>query len=232
MPLSTALENCNAEHAVWLVKRGADVNLAPDGKPLVFSAVCSNSLELVKLLVEAGANLDCSWGSWDSPLTNALAGENQAIVDYLASKTKTPDDQMGAIKKVVTDRMRVKFAKQLNEQDLAGLEEKLKLKIPPTYRQFLKSFPDDLVTDDDQGVFHSVELIFRSTIRARAYCEEEWEAPFPGDLICVGWNGGSSVFCVRVGEQGEQIYLFDHEIGKINPHESQSLDQFTAMFRE
>jgi hypothetical protein len=113
-------------------------------------------------MLENGASLDCSWGSWDSPMSNALAGDNEEIVEMIRSHTNATDDQIDAARATAKTKTKVTFTENLNESNLDRLETQLGVKLPPVYRSFLESFPDDLVTNDDQGVFHSTELILRS----------------------------------------------------------------------
>lgn len=231
-PIALAIQQGDLVLSKWLIDHGTDVNSSPGDKPLIFSAIHSGSLNIVRLLLENGASLDCSWGSWDSPMSNALAGDNEEIVEMIRSHTNATDDQINAARATAKTKTRVTFAENLSEPNLDRLETQLGVKLPPVYRSFLESFPDDLVTNDDQGVFHSTELIFRSTTGSRDYNEDDWAKPFPKHFVCIGWNGGGSIFCVDTNKQEDEVYLFDHELGDVDPNQTQTLEEFASAVRE
>ena len=120
----------------------------------------------------------------------------------------------------------------MTEEDLNTIEETLGIQIPELYRKFLSEFPAVLVTERDEGIFHTAERIISQTKAARAYREEDWDIGYTDDLLAIGWNGGGSVYCVKEKESGDTIHLFDHEWGDINPGEAMSLEQFVDEWSE
>jgi len=120
----------------------------------------------------------------------------------------------------------------MTEDELKEVEDTLGIQIPHKYREFLSSFPDALVTEADEGIFYTAEKIIFETKGSRDYREEEWTVGYTNDLLSVGWNGGGSVYCIREGESGDTIYLFDHEWGDINPGETMSLQKFIEVWSE
>ncbi len=244
-PIVTAIDHGEPEIAAWLVGQGVDVNASHGGRPLIFGAVLSGSPELVALLIDAGADLNCSLGVWKSPLAQAEAAGNRPIVALLTAGTEPQEeaaggaaDPAGALDSAgapdsagALDSAGADVAEPLGEAELRRLEEVLGVTIPAAYRAFLSDFPDDLVTEGEEGVFHSAELIRRSTERSRAYQEEDWPGPYPRNLIDVGWNGGGSVYCVRTGGPGDELLLFDHETGDLDPAETLTLPEWIAWGR-
>lgn len=227
LPIASAIEKGKMDILKWLLEKGVDLKVPQGDKPLIYKAMHSGSKEMVELLIEYGVDLQCSWGIWDTPLANAMAGKRTEMVELLSEHTGLSEVDAGCL--IVTAKG--SYEKKLNEDDLRAVERKLNLKIPNLYRAFLADFPDDLVTDDDEGIFHSSDLIIESTQAARKYREDDWDDSFPCSLIAVGWNGGGSVYCIREGETGNQIYLFDHEQGCIDPTETMNLEEFAAMAR-
>lgn len=59
------------------------VNLAVLECPLLCRAAFDGSVELVRLLVERGADINRPDGDGDSPLMNAIIGKRRDVVDYL-----------------------------------------------------------------------------------------------------------------------------------------------------
>ncbi|MCO7223558.1 SMI1/KNR4 family protein [Pleionea sp. CnH1-48] len=114
----------------------------------------------------------------------------------------------------------------MKEKDLVKVESELKIKIPSLYRQFLADLPSELTNDDESGIYCDADTIIKATMSARDYKEEDWDEPFANNLLAVGWNGGGSCYCIREGESGEQVYLFDHELGAIDPKETLNLKVF------
>jgi hypothetical protein len=113
----------------------------------------------------------------------------------------------------------------MTENDLKNIENKLGIQIPPIYRTFLANISVE-PNVDDEGIFSTAERIISETISSRNYKEEDWVKGYTNDLLAVGWNGGGSMYCVREGESGDTIYLFDHEWGDLNPQETLSLQEF------
>jgi Ankyrin repeats (3 copies)/SMI1-KNR4 cell-wall len=232
-PIATAIQTRSLDILKWLLENGADVNVSPRTKPLIYSAIHSESLEIVSLLVEYGADLNCSWGIWESPLANAAAGKNNEIFEFLKSRSivSKKDIEHYDVEHYVKPFKSQSKLLRIDALGLEKVENELGCAIPPVYRAFLSSLPDDLLTHDDVGIYHSADVIIKSTKAARAYKEEDWAEPYSDNLIAVGWNGCGSVYCVRGGENGDNVYLFEHERGEINHDETLTLDEFLAVAR-
>ena len=63
-----------------LLTRGADPNTG------LQTAITKGNLEIVKLLVEKGADVNAKRGFWYTPLQSAIATGNKDVVAYLRSK--------------------------------------------------------------------------------------------------------------------------------------------------
>ncbi|MFC3152915.1 SMI1/KNR4 family protein [Litoribrevibacter euphylliae] len=120
----------------------------------------------------------------------------------------------------------------MTEDELKNIEDTLGIQIPNKYREFLSSFPEFLITDEDEGIFGTAKKIISETLSSRNYREEDWPVGYTNDLLAVGWNGGGSIYCIKEGESGDTIYLFDHEIGDINPEETMLLQEFIDEWSE
>ncbi|VTS06060.1 suppressor of fused domain protein [Tuwongella immobilis] len=73
----------------WLVENGAAVNYAHQGEPrcrALFFAIMEPNMEMVRLLVEAGARLDVCGSMNITPLSWAISHGHQEVVDYLLAK--------------------------------------------------------------------------------------------------------------------------------------------------
>lgn len=69
----------------FLIEKGANVNLASDGRAPIFYAVKSRSLDTVRLLIEAGADKNALTEEGHSPLMEAVIGEDLKMCEYLIS---------------------------------------------------------------------------------------------------------------------------------------------------
>ena len=90
LQLATLMEQ--REATIWLLERGADVNGTGTGQALTPPAVLAISrsrLDLLRVLVDAGANLDCGTGIGGTLADLADQVGNPDIINFLAS-SRTP----------------------------------------------------------------------------------------------------------------------------------------------
>ncbi|KZN70394.1 SMI1/KNR4 family protein [Pseudoalteromonas luteoviolacea] len=120
----------------------------------------------------------------------------------------------------------------MKSEEILKIESELKISVPGWYKQFLLNFPVELINDEEEGVFYSAHVVIDETKSSRDYCEEEWEEPFPKELLSVGWNGGCSCYCIKQADTEQNVYLFCHERGAIDPSETLTLDQFIEAWSE
>jgi ankyrin repeat protein len=81
--LISAIEEGRASKVKKLIKNGCDVNFRVDeGTPLMIAA-SSGNLEIVKLLVAAGADINELDDDFDSALSYAITSNSQDVVEYL-----------------------------------------------------------------------------------------------------------------------------------------------------
>ncbi|NET90604.1 MAG: ankyrin repeat domain-containing protein [Kamptonema sp. SIO1D9] len=84
--LMFAIEAENTEITQLIIESGFDIDrVDEDGWTALMFATLENYLCFVKMLVEAGANVNVESPSGESALSIALYNEHQKIVDYLAS---------------------------------------------------------------------------------------------------------------------------------------------------
>ena len=90
--LQSAVQRCEVDRARQLLAEGTDPNgLA--SFPLLHRAIAKGSLDLVRLLVDAGADLERPNHAGWAPLTRAHADEQHEIVDYLLSVGADPSSR-------------------------------------------------------------------------------------------------------------------------------------------
>ncbi|PNP84089.1 hypothetical protein FNYG_02777 [Fusarium nygamai] len=100
-PLAVAINKSNKDIAKYLIDQGATVNtLSPNYGSILHLATSAGSLDLVKLLLEAGADpdlVDLEYG--ESLLYTALGIQDEAklkkMVRYLVDEAKVPIDKLG-----------------------------------------------------------------------------------------------------------------------------------------
>jgi len=131
-PIATAATFRANKVARWLLKRGAIVDTTRDGMPCCGSlvqAIIDGNLELVRLLVEHGANINAYWGCPDdgprTPLTWAMMYHRLEIVDYLRSKGGLEAWQLGLVPKpdYVCDSVLEHIEKHLGRPSPLSLQE-------------------------------------------------------------------------------------------------------------
>jgi len=131
-PISAAASEKANKAARWLLERGAIVNTITDGMPECYplvTAIISGNLELVRLLVEHGANINAYWGCPDdgprTPLTWAMMYHRLEIVDYLRSKGGLEAWQLGLVPKpdYVCDSVLEHIEKHLGRPSPLSLQE-------------------------------------------------------------------------------------------------------------
>ena len=83
--LRAAIETSNMEAVATVIAAGVDVNQQDESEftPLMHAA-CVGNLDIVKLLVEHGAELE-HWGQGDTVLSRAAAGGHREVYEYLYS---------------------------------------------------------------------------------------------------------------------------------------------------
>ncbi len=88
--LLAACENGSSRNARIYLQRGADPNAAKQDGNFTYTALCyackNKKLDLVKDLVECGADVDVADENYISPIAIAASVNNKYIVDYLLSK--------------------------------------------------------------------------------------------------------------------------------------------------
>ncbi len=92
-PAISAAASENAVEAVrWLINHGANVNPDPISNSPLIGAISSGSVELVQMLLNAGAITDFTWGHFNySPLTFAQSfGESHVEIVRLLEKYPSP----------------------------------------------------------------------------------------------------------------------------------------------
>lgn len=90
LPLLKACKERHAFDAILMIRKGHNVNeSAKDYTPLFF-AVSTDCLELVRCLVQKGADINAFNYAGETPLHYACRSGNDAIVDYLLKSGGTP----------------------------------------------------------------------------------------------------------------------------------------------
>ena len=100
VPVLCAAARCDKlEYVKWLLKRNADVNIISKdrGYSPVMDAVWKKNLEMVKLFIKAGANLDIMSSDGQPILVLAVGNGDAKIVEVLLKAGANPDiqDSMG-----------------------------------------------------------------------------------------------------------------------------------------
>jgi ankyrin repeat protein len=82
----------------WLIDQGANVNVAGmvNGFTPLFAACENNDLDVAKLLVEAGANIETRSRDGRTPLQHALHHNRTYVADYLHQVAQQRAAQAGA----------------------------------------------------------------------------------------------------------------------------------------
>jgi uncharacterized protein len=98
----------NIEMLSLVLDVGIDVNIKlEDGETLLMYAARQGTLEIVKQLVELGADINYISRQADFALLEAACQANQDIFDYLAPKTCL------SLRQLAAERLPTRFAKQL-----------------------------------------------------------------------------------------------------------------------
>jgi len=87
-PLHLALQRGHRELAIFLIYKGADVNVRgrTSGLTMLHTAAFIGPLELVTLLIEKGARINARTALGVTPLESALRGRQSEIAEYLIQK--------------------------------------------------------------------------------------------------------------------------------------------------
>jgi len=90
--LHVAAHSCQKEIVALLIKRGANVdgNKAMNNTTPLIWAACFGSLDVVKLLVEAGADTEAKTDTGTTALAFATQRDHFHVVQYLLSKGANP----------------------------------------------------------------------------------------------------------------------------------------------
>ena len=113
------------------------------------------------------------------------------------------------------------------EADLARLEKRLKLRLPPAYRSFLLNYPSILIeTKTDLGWCHESlsdrklrfnidELIYyNESVRAPGTPWTEGDGPWPDQYFVIGDDQSGNYWAIDVTSPGEAVFFYDHDLGK------------------
>lgn len=127
----------------------------------------------------------------------------------------------------------------VTEDQLRRIESDLDLAIPSAFRAFLLEFPDEITHPDaldgddwewmqsDHGMFHTARSFIEFTRFTRGFGDYD----FPHQLLVVGSNG-ADMLCVNVGESGQTIHFFDHELGELVPSKSRSIQEHVELWTD
>ncbi len=89
-PLKQAIEFDDEESVTLLIKNGANVNLKinEEGDTLLHIAASGENLAIIKLLIEAGIDINAKGGGGDTALIHAITAPNNltAIINFLLEK--------------------------------------------------------------------------------------------------------------------------------------------------
>ena len=115
----------------------------------------------------------------------------------------------------------------IRERDLAGIEKRLKVKLPPHYRRFMLSYPSVLIeTRTDLGWCHESlsdrklrinvdELIyFNEDVRKPGTPWTEDDGPWPERYFVVGDDQCGNYWVVDLTSAGREVLFYDHDFGK------------------
>lgn len=104
----------NTETAAFLIKRGADVNLADNRFPILERAVLLDSLPLVDFLLKQGADINASDNYGSTPLTTAISNGRGEMIRFLLDKgAKTKGKSDYAFRLVQRVLMRTQDAEEI-----------------------------------------------------------------------------------------------------------------------
>ena len=110
-PLLTAAEQNRTDVLRLLLDLGMPVDqAAPNGQRALHSAAGAGALDAIRLLVEAGADIDKRGGDYKAtPLGHGVFWKNQAVIDLIAPLSRAPHDLTWAGR---VDRLREVLAEQ------------------------------------------------------------------------------------------------------------------------
>jgi SMI1 / KNR4 family (SUKH-1) len=110
--------------------------------------------------------------------------------------------------------------------NISELEQRLKLTLPPEYRQLLADYPPrlaaiDYFDDPAQGGPRNFELLnsprellnLNRRERARWHKSDHAHVSLPDCYFFIGWDGCGNLFAIDVSDKGScPVLEFDHEL--------------------
>lgn len=127
----------------------------------------------------------------------------------------------------------------MTEAEVARIEARLKVVLPPHYRSFVLAYPRTLLNAAldmktwqepaaESFLFNDPKRVIdiNRAVRepGRLMLDGESE-PWPGNYLIVGADGGGNYWCVDLEKQGKTVWFFDHEQGAFE-QQSKSLPDF------
>ena len=207
-PLECAATSGDPATARWLLEAGA--KLTPDA---LANAARSDSVGVLKLFVEHGADLNTTIGGANLTLVNmAQQGDAKTAETFLREQGVSAVGDNSEPPEVPASRG------PASKADLRRVETALSVKLPKRLLEFLLSPPDDVLWDAGvvEGLTTNADEIIKQTNAAREFKEEDWDESFPHNMIVIGGNGGGDLFCMKSGGRGPRVYLFEHETGMVS----------------
>jgi len=222
-PLAAASTSGATGAAQWLFENGIIASEDNSSSSPLELAIRSNHFEMVKLLIENGANKNEQIG-W------AKISLLDFAEDHACSEISQYLRQQGLVlmRAPSPPKSENPPSRPLSETECNNIESALGLRLSSEYKSLLQALPEGLhcETGCADGFLYIPSFIIDETKAARDFKEEHWPEPFPQNMIVIGGNGGGDNYCVNADEDGSIVYLFDHENGCIDPKQRTPLSDF------
>ena len=154
-----------------LVSKGADVTQQSGGgwSALLFACNCRNNFEVIKYLVENGADVNIKSTSGNTPLYRVFRNQDTELFKYLIDKGANIEHICKMCKDILI--IRYDFQKIIMEQNRSNIHffKKYNVKIDPRIK---KEYPEESISDE-LGFFENIDHGGEKMIKKRELREKQ-----------------------------------------------------------
>lgn len=165
-------------------------------------------------------------------LTNFNIGQRRLILKFASLREPTNDELEPYLKSISSKKNEYnnffnefegKIKKDLSEGEIQKIEESLKVELPFFYKEFMKSFPKEIVTFKREKCIANEKLnerYLRNSAESIIQVNQFFEAYDLSKLFAIGDNGAGLYYVIELDSKTTKVYnvesdgYFDSQIGK------------------